>query len=114
MVFCEKENWNDQKEITIFEGDSGEWGTEVVLCDPGNFVTGMSVRYNDYMVLSDNTALNGLSLYCRDPYKHGLATKTKTVEWGNWGLWKPKKSTGQQFICGAEVRYDDLKAQGSA
>ena len=40
VKFCNKKNWNDQKELTIVEGDQGEWG-QMKKCVSGSYVSGM-------------------------------------------------------------------------
>lgn len=73
------------------------------------YVAGMQVRYNDRTGIDDDTALNGLSIICRDPLKPGVY-ENKTVHWGNWGVWKIIKQSPfvqNTYVCGAEVRYQD-------
>ena len=77
------------------------------MCDSGSYVNGMQVRYNEKILLTDNTALNGIALICRDPYEPAFVSETKTLEFGNWGIWRLKTYSDELFVCGAEARYDD-------
>ena len=66
MVYCDERDWYKQVIQSVHEGDYGTWG-RVIRCKPDQYVAGMSVRYNDRTGIDDDTAMNGLTIICRDP-----------------------------------------------
>ena len=79
------------------------------VCKPGSYISGMQVRYSDPLPFNDNTALEGLSIICRDPYERSFITETLTVEWGNWGLWREKVKSKFNFVCGVDGQYQKFE-----
>ncbi|XP_075703423.1 vitelline membrane outer layer protein 1 homolog [Rhinoderma darwinii] len=80
--------------ITVDNGGPwGDWGT-VERCAPGTSARGFSLKVESFQGPLDDTALNGIKLYCCEPgSRTPINTITSTVsEWGNWTSisWCPK------------------------
>ena len=85
--FCKMYDWHNQVQKT-FEGIWGDW-KGMVMCPENQYVAGFQVRIEPKQGNGDDTAMNGLKLFCRSP--NGRANYTiKVYEgvWGDWSEWR--------------------------
>lgn len=75
----------------IWETDSGKWSDwgewgEMEECPMGSLAYAYSMKVEQNQGSGDDTAVNGIKLYCRDRCGIDVATITSTVQqWGTWG-----------------------------
>ncbi|XP_068214710.1 vitelline membrane outer layer protein 1-like [Palaemon carinicauda] len=98
------------KSLMLSNGlDWGKWG-EVEYCSEGSFVQDIEIKFEDYSFLdTDETALNGVKLYCSKSDGHITEYVTSTV--GTKGDWKGMKSCKNGLMTGFRARV--LPAQGT-
>jgi len=104
LQYCDLNNWYKQKEREIHTGFWGNW-KNMKKCPKGQYIGGARVQFEDSCGDCDDTALNGLQLYCVDrEWNNG---STKVVHVGHWGKWKAWRfSKKHHFVTGARVRYE--------
>ena len=89
LKYCLISNWNSQKEVEVYPGIWGSW-KGMKMCPANQFIVGAQVRYEDSQGGGDDTALNGLKIYCA-PKNTNTGGLWVTVYGGIWGGWKPAK-----------------------
>jgi len=89
----------------------GTWGN-VTNCPKGTYAGGMSIRVEGKQGWGDDTALNGIRLYCVRPQDGVYHPGDKYVESnpGYWGLWSDVKSLKW---CPAGFVAFKLKVEGA-
>ena len=93
LKYCDLNNWsNSQKEVEVW-GGTPNWGTwkGMKMCPANQFIAGAQVRYEDHQGGGDDTALNGLKIYCA-PKNTNTGGSWVEVFGGIWGVWKPAKT----------------------
>jgi len=104
LQFCGLNDWYNREEKTIYDGVWGGWkGWE--MCPYGKYIGAASVRFEDSIGGGDDTALNGLAIYCVD--KYWTDGEMKIVYSGLWGEWKSWKFQPRKLVKGARVRFED-------
>uniref|UniRef100_A0A8C5MBE6 Vitelline membrane outer layer protein 1 homolog n=1 Tax=Leptobrachium leishanense TaxID=445787 RepID=A0A8C5MBE6_9ANUR len=101
--------------ITVYNGGPwGDWGT-MEKCPAGTRAAAFSLKVEREQGNGDDTALNGISLYCVNTNFQVVKTITSSV--GQWGDWKPVQwcpSGYLQAFClrveGSQGRGDDTAA----
>jgi hypothetical protein len=96
--------------------DRGSWGY-FEDCPMGQFVTGMQLKTEpDQGVISDDTATNGLMLYCNQPaFQTGNTTNSKgtsiTSSVHKYGKWGSTFSCKSKFglVTGFNVRFENYQ-----
>ena len=67
LISCDRDDWDTQSTILIYEGNWGSW-KDIVMCPSGSFIHGGRVRFEGAQGSSgDDTALNGLQIRCKAP-----------------------------------------------
>lgn len=105
LKLCDIEDWTNQRDVTVFNGDWGDWAREFTMCEEGDFIQGTQVRYQDFIGSIDNIALNGLRILCgTSPY---LTEEERwfEVNGGTDGEWKPPVIHRGTYVKAARVRY---------
>jgi len=108
LKFCRSNNWYSQVTETIYDGRWGKW-KGMKMCPPNYYIFGAKVRFEDSIGGGDDTALNGLMIYCRR--KSGYATSVMVYE-GIWGEWKPAVWSYSKLVTQAEVRFENSQGRG--
>ena len=92
--------------ISVTNGGSwGDWG-RTDYCPPGTFARGFNLQVEERQGDGDDTALNGIELYCAyvsDTVKRGTISSTK----GSWGSW-----TGERWCPSGYLTSFSLKVEG--
>lgn len=104
LKYCDLSNWWSQEETMVYPGVWGDWG-QWKMCPSGKYIGGANVRFETPQGVGDDTALNGLALYCVDRYWRG--GETVVVNYGMWGNWKGWEYSMGKFINSARVRFED-------
>ena len=65
VKFCNVQNWYQQEEVIVEEGDWGEWD-DFQMCSFGQFIDSVQVKEEDDMGEFDDSGLNGLNFRCVD------------------------------------------------
>ncbi|XP_045625243.2 vitelline membrane outer layer protein 1 [Procambarus clarkii] len=98
---------NVTQELTINNGvDWGDWGP-IEFCDEGSFVHGFEVLFDPTGAL-DETAVNGVKLYCANDDHYDTGYVTSTV--GSSGQWQGMRVCHEGFMTG--FRAEVLEPQG--
>ena len=109
LKFCDLHEWYDQYERLVWGGSWGEW-KDWKMCPDGKYMAGGRVRFEDPQGGGDDTALNGLQIYCVKPdWSRG---EKRTVYHGLWGGWKDWVYTKNKLVKGAQVRFEDPQGGG--
>lgn len=109
LKYCGLSDWYNQQEQTIWNGNWGGW-KGWVMCSYGKYIGAARVRFEDSQGGGDDTALNGLQIYCVD--KNWINWEFKTVYNGNWGQWKGWSYRWNKLVKGARVRFEDNQGGG--
>ncbi|KAK2850888.1 hypothetical protein Q5P01_007164 [Channa striata] len=100
-------------QLTVGNGaEWGEWG-QIDMCPEGHYASGFSLKVEDSQGGGDDTALNGIRLYCVDPNNNvngDYATVESSV--GRWGEWTPVKWCVSQFLASFMLRVEPLQGWG--
>ncbi|XP_045187604.1 vitelline membrane outer layer protein 1-like [Mercenaria mercenaria] len=90
--------------LTVNNGGKwGDWGS-AVFCPPGSYAAGYDMKIEPYQGgWVDDTAMNGIKLYCETSEGHLTTTITSGVgPWGNWiGRASCNHPSGSQFYLTA-------------
>ena len=109
LKFCDLHNWYDQYDHLVWGGSWGEW-KGWTMCSDGKYMAAGRVRFEDRQGGGDDTALNGLEIYCIKPdWTNG---EIRTVYPGLWGGWKPWHYKKYKLVKGAQVRFEDPQGGG--
>ena len=109
LKYCGLSDWYVQEEQEIWGGNWGGWkGWQ--MCPYGKYIGAGNVRFEDSQGGGDDTALNGLAIYCVDKdWRNG---EVKIVYYGKWGGWKGWSYRANKLVKGARVRYEDSIGRG--
>ena len=77
----------------------------MTMCSDGKYIAGARVRFEDPIGSGDDTALNGLEIYCTKP--DWTSGEVRSVYPGLWGKWKPWAVRYPKLVKGAKVRFED-------
>ena len=86
LMSCSASNWYLQTEKVIYEGSWGDW-KGWVMCPIGYYIYGAKVRFEKSQGDGDDTALNGLRIWCRNPITLDTRDDIEVYD-GQWGDWK--------------------------
>lgn len=104
LMFCNINDWNDQISQVIGAGTWGEWAADFTMCDEGSFIQGGQVNYQDPVnISSDDTALNGLRILCRN---EGSDETWVEVESGFFGVWKQQVYHRGSYVKAARIQTE--------
>ncbi|XP_071537831.1 vitelline membrane outer layer protein 1-like [Panulirus ornatus] len=104
----QREAWrNTTAELFLNNGVAwGLWGP-VEFCEAGSFAHAFEVKYEKYSS-TDDTAVNGVKLYCGTTSDHDTGYVTSTV--GQYGNWQGMRVCDKGFLTG--MRANVLESQG--
>ncbi|XP_043922142.1 vitelline membrane outer layer protein 1-like [Protopterus annectens] len=78
--------------LTVTNG--GEWGnwTWIDMCPEGSYATGFSLKVEEYRGASDDTALNGIRLFCSTAEGSKYTVESNVGRYGTWTqiTWCPR------------------------
>lgn len=97
-------NWNSQWTVTPTQGRWGGW-TGMKMCPRNKYIGAVRIRFEDKQGGGDDTALNGLQIFCVD--KNWRGGSTITVHHGHWGSWK-----NWEYIVGTLVKQVQVRNEG--
>lgn len=103
LKFCGVHDWYNQEEKTIYGGVWGSW-KGMKMCPYGKYIGAAQVRFED-PIDGDDTALNGLQVWCVD--KNWYGGESLMVYPGVWGSWKGWSYKVGKLVKGARVRFED-------
>jgi len=109
LIYCSLTNWNRQNMQQIWRGSWGYW-RGVKMCSYGKYIGAASVRFEDQQGSEDDTALNGLKIYCVD--ENWSDGEVVMVHAGFWGSWKPWGYKWNKLVKGARVKSEDSQGDG--
>ena len=102
--------WERQIEITVIDGNWGEWQNSKTMCNNNGYVCGITTRYQKFKgssVNQDDSSLNGITLECCDweDNDHHFP-QIKSVSNGFEGDQYNTAACGKyKFICGLRAKY---------
>lgn len=89
----------------------GDWKSKV-MCDNGMFISGGQMRVEPSQGGGDDTAANGLKIFCTDPMKPNERSGWKTVWNGYWGDWQRQRFQVRGVVCEAAARVESRQGGG--
>ncbi|MBN2718472.1 MAG: hypothetical protein JXX14_21690 [Deltaproteobacteria bacterium] len=98
--------------ITVYEGNWGSW-SPMDKCRRGTYARTFALRLEDRRGSGDDTALNGIALWCTDP--NGQNGNLVVSHPGHWGDWKPyagECAIQGDFIRKAQLKYEEAMGDG--
>jgi len=109
LKYCGLSDWRIQKQQEIWTGDWGKW-KKMVMCPHGKYIGAATVRFEDRQGGGDDSALNGLAIWCvNENWRNGEVKIVYNGEWGGWKDWSYKVN---KLVKGARVRYEDKRGGG--
>lgn len=103
LVLCQKDNWNEQTILQVFQGRWGSWRGSI-MCPENHFIDGAQVQYEDFIGSIDGTGINGLQIHCSDGNNNGTWLDVHT---GRFGSYRDVVQVSGGRVIGAAVRYQD-------
>lgn len=104
IKWCKASYWYSQSSTYLYRSGTlfGTWrGWQ--MCPSGSYATSMRVR-GERSIDGDDTAMNGLHIYCRSlNWSYRGSTKFDGI-WGSWTSWTPE--TRGYFIYRADLRVE--------
>lgn len=92
--------------VTISNGHWGTW-RQADMCLPGTYARAVAVRVESNRGSGDDTALNGIALWCTDAEgKKGNIATSHVGYWGTWGDFTPSCSIQGDFIRAASLKLE--------
>ncbi|KAK3856844.1 hypothetical protein Pcinc_036874 [Petrolisthes cinctipes] len=90
--------------------DFGDWGP-YEQCPSGTYVHAFQIRVEEPLgLLGDDTALNGIRLYCQSPNSAALVTASITSSVQCWGTWREVQWCGAgEFLVGMALRVEEYQ-----
>ncbi|XP_039878621.1 vitelline membrane outer layer protein 1-like [Simochromis diagramma] len=87
----------------------GDWGV-TEMCPVGSYAVGFSIKVEAQQGSGDDTAVNGIRLYCFDPSSKQQTTVQSSV--GSWGDWTAVKSCETGYLASFMLRVESAQGQG--
>ncbi|CAM4663374.1 unnamed protein product [Leuciscus chuanchicus] len=102
-----------RSELTVSNGMSwGSWGP-VDMCPSGKFAAGFSLKVETPLVFGgDDTALNGIRLYCVDQSKDSSRYTSIESNVGGWGEWRDKRVCSSGFLTAFRLKVESSQGSG--
>lgn len=94
---------SDVVDSVKLDGNWGDWGGWQY-CPAGSFAAGYSMKVEGRQGDGDDTAVNGIKLYCVNNRGKRVATVTSAV--GPWGDWREGASCPGSFLQSAGMKYE--------
>ncbi|XP_024124706.2 vitelline membrane outer layer protein 1-like [Oryzias melastigma] len=88
----------------------GDWGVKE-MCPEGYYASGFSIKVEHTQMYRDNTALNGIRLYCVNPQKPQEQVTIQSTE-GRWGEWTAVKSCETGYLASYMLRVQQPQGEG--
>jgi len=108
LTYCGLKHWYIQELQEVSGGNWGSW-TGKKMCPEEKYIGAASVRFED-PIDGDDTALNGLKIYCVDKYwSNGEIIMVFNGNWGSWKSWGYKQ---RKLVKGAKVRFEASQGRG--
>jgi hypothetical protein len=87
-------------------GEYGEW-SNIYTCPKDFYISGAAPYFEKYVQGNDNSALNGLDIYCThiSGKYETIGITAKPGAWGDLGKSVIEKG---KFVCGMQVSYDNI------
>jgi len=108
IKWCRYNNWNSYEWRIVNSGSWGSWKSRVS-CPYNQWIVGARVQYENPQGGGDDTALNGLEIYCSTATLN--AASYKRVYTGSWGNWKPWRMS-RGFVKKVNVRWERNQGGG--
>lgn len=111
----ERPDWN-QNVVTVWPGSYGNW-TEWVYCNVNTYARRFKIQVEGPRGSGDDTAMNGISLWCEDHKKLG-GNELKVS--GPWGVFADNfaqctnstKGLNNNFMTGGEMKVEGSQGSG--
>ncbi|XP_019205469.1 vitelline membrane outer layer protein 1 [Oreochromis niloticus] len=87
----------------------GDWGA-TEMCPLGSYAVGFSIKVEASQGSGDDTAVNGIRLYCFDPSSKRRTTVQSAV--GSWGDWTAVKSCESGYLASFMLRVESSQGVG--
>ncbi|XP_019205467.1 vitelline membrane outer layer protein 1 [Oreochromis niloticus] len=87
----------------------GYWGS-TEMCPLGSYAVGFSIKVEASQGSGDDTAVNGIRLYCFDPSSKRRTTVQSAV--GSWGDWTAVKSCASGYLDSFMLRVESSQGEG--
>uniref|UniRef100_A0A669EDW4 Vitelline membrane outer layer 1 homolog b n=1 Tax=Oreochromis niloticus TaxID=8128 RepID=A0A669EDW4_ORENI len=84
----------------------GNWGS-TEMCPVGSYAVGFSIKVETFQGSGDDTAVNGIRLYCFDPSSKRRTTVESAV--GSWGDWTAVKSCASGYLDSFMLRVESFQ-----
>ncbi|KAK2850878.1 hypothetical protein Q5P01_007154 [Channa striata] len=115
--------WVSGQSRHLAVGNGGPWGDwgRMELCPEGHYASGFSLKVERNQGRGDDTALNGIRLYCVDPGNNvngQYTTIESSVGGGNlslvngWGEWTSVKWCLSQYLVSFMLRVEPHQGDG--
>ncbi|XDV37981.1 hypothetical protein PO909_007484 [Leuciscus waleckii] len=102
-----------RSELTVSNGMSwGSWGFKS-MSPSGRYAAGFSLKVESYLLFGgDDTALNGIRLYCVDQSKDSNDYSSIESDVGGWGEWTDVKWCPSGFLSAFQLKVESPQGKG--
>ncbi|KAK2898144.1 vitelline membrane outer layer protein 1-like [Channa argus] len=97
--------------IVRYSTSWGDWG-HIDMCPEGSYASGFSIKVERNQGSGDDTALNGIRLYCVNPNNRVGPYTTVESSVGRWGEWTPVKSCSTGYLASFMLRVEPAQGDG--
>ncbi|KAK2850863.1 hypothetical protein Q5P01_007153 [Channa striata] len=94
-----------------YSTDWGDWG-HADMCPEGFYASGFSIKVERKQGNGDDTALNGVRLYCVNSNNRGGPHTTVESSVGRWGEWTPVKWCSSGYLASFMLRVEPSQGSG--
>ncbi|XP_063319789.1 vitelline membrane outer layer protein 1-like [Pelmatolapia mariae] len=90
----------------------GDWGA-TEMCPVGSYAVGFSIKVEGSQGSGDDTAVNGIRLYCLDPSNKRQTTyESNLLLLFSWGDWTAVKSCESGYLASFMLRVESAQGRG--
>ncbi|XP_068128159.1 vitelline membrane outer layer protein 1 homolog [Hyperolius riggenbachi] len=93
-------------------GKWGEWGP-MATCPPGTAARAFSLKVEEPQGWGDDTALNGIELYCGVPRSYDIKGSVSSSS-GEWGTWNDKQWCPFEYLTAFSLRVEPQVTDNTA
>ncbi|XP_067384440.1 vitelline membrane outer layer protein 1-like [Channa argus] len=107
-------SWVRGQSSLLMVGNGGQWGNwgPMEVCPEGFRASGFSIKVERNQGSGDDTALNGIRLYCVNPNNRDGHYTTVESSVGSWGEWTPVRWCNSGYLLSFMLSVEPSQGRG--